>query len=998
MKRGKLWLGLFSVGVLTSSILAAGTRVAWVNEMLINDALHLNGTKISNNKRSAYADEEGNLTDEGYARMISDSLDFCVKEEEQGAVLLKNNLKNGTPVLPLTESERHVTLFGRNSAHLCLRSGAGGAAPNQEYVINLNDAFEQDGFEYNKTVWNLYQGGSDPSVRAINESEVEIYTDNVKASFDYYSDVAIVTFVRVGTENSDPADKILDITDQERALLEMIHNSGKFKKTVVLLNGAMPMGLDWADDPKYGVDAILWFGVPGYYSLPGVVHILTGQANPSGHTPDTFASHSRSSAAYQNFGNNPLAGDKSGLDNANGYVVYKEGIYVGYKYYETRYEDVVLNQGHANGTAGTFNGETNWDYAQEVAYPFGYGLSYSTFEQKILGEPVYDAEKDTYTINVSVKNTSQVDGMTPVEVYVQSPFTDYDKDPSHPVEKSAIALMGYEKVAVKAGETVETSVSFDRYFMASYDHKGEKGYILEPGKYYFGIGNGAHEALNNILHKKAPTASLYDHLGAAFTANDDGATSVEITAADKDAYKKSHYDSNVTVTNQFDDADVNYWCNDEEKIVYLTRTNWEETFPTKQETLTINSRMKEAMKMNTYKKPADAPSYTEGKGTLYSVQAKDAEGNNIKIKFSQMAGIEYDDNVIESGLLKGLTGKQAWDAFIKQMSLKDLSVSMTDNRGIGAVVSIGKPTNSIAEGPEGLLATFQYGDKRSATGFATGPIYTATWDHNMQKKFGFFYGEEALFAGVACVNAPGANINRTPYGSRASEYMSEDGVMNYLVASNIISEAGKKGLIMNVKHCFLNNQETNRQGVATFANEQSIREIYLRPFEGALTKGKGLGIMTSYNRIGLTYAACHSTLMNQILRTEWGYKGQIIDDALGGSNYSTYSNGPAMTAAGTNIFCLDGNRGSQLISYVEENDDGNMLKIMQTSNRYIMYSLVHSWMGDAGAINEDDIAASEHPWWKTLIIAIDVVAGVFTLAALGLYVTFDFILKTKGEN
>jgi beta-glucosidase len=156
--------------------------------------------------------------------------------------------------------------------------------------------------------------------------------------------------------------------------------------------------------------------------------------------------------------------------------------------------------------------------------------------------------------------------------------------------------------------------------------------------------------------------------------------------------------------------------------------------------------------------------------------------------------------------------------------------------------------------------------------------------------------------------------------------------------------------------------------------------------------------MTSYNRIGLTYAACHSTLMNQILRTEWGYKGQIIDDALGGSNYSTYSNGPAMTAAGTNIFCLDGNRGSQLVSYVEENDDGNMLKIMQTSNRYIMYSLVHSWMGDTGAINEDDIAASEHPWWKNLIIAIDVVAGVFTLAALGLYVTFDFILKTKGEN
>ena len=998
MKRGKLWLGFFSVGVLTSSLLAAGTKVAWANEMLINDHLGLTGTKIANNKRSSYADDNGNLTDEGYEKMIADSYKFCIEEEEQGAVLLKNEKKDGKAVLPLAADERDVTLFGRNSAHLCLRSGAGGAAPNDKYTIHLNEAFEGSGFSYNNTVWKLYEGGRDPSVNSIHESDVSVYTDDVKATFDAYSDVAIVTFVRVGTENSDPTDGILDITNEEKELLKMIHDSGKFKKTVVLLNGAMPMGLDWADDPELGVDAILWFGVPGYYSLPGVVHILTGEANPSGHTPDTFAAHSKSSAAYQNFGNNPLAGDKSGLDNANGYVVYKEGIYVGYKYYETRYEDVIKNQGNANGIAGTFNGETNWDYAQEVAYPFGFGLSYSTFDQKIKGEPVYDAKTDTYTINVSVTNTSTIDGMTPVQVFMQSPFTDYDKDPAHPVEKSAVALMGYNKVSVKAGETVDTSVTFDRYFMASYDHKGEKGYILEPGKYYFGIGNGAHEALNNILHKTAPTATLYDHLGATFTANDDGATSVEITSADKDAYKKSHYDADVTVTNQFDDADVNYWCNDDEKITYLTRTDWEGTFPTKQATLTINDRMKEAMKMNTYAKPSDAPSYKDGEGSLYSAQAKNAEGENIKIKFIHMAGIEYDDTVIESGLLKGLTGKQAWNAFIKQMSLKDLSISMSDNRGISSVVSISKISNSIAEGPEGLLASFQYGDKRSATGFATGPIYTATWDHEMQKKFGFFYGEEALFSGVACVNAPGANINRTPYGSRASEYMSEDGVMNYLVASNIISEAGKKGLIMNVKHCFLNNQETNRQGVATFANEQSIREIYLRPFEGALTKGKGLGIMTSYNRIGLTYAACHSTLMNQILRTEWGYKGQIIDDALGGSNYSTYSNGPAMTAAGTNIFCLDSGRGAQLVDWVEKNDDGNMVKLMQTSNRYIMYSLLRSWMGDEGSVKDADLAVTQDPWWKGLIIGIDITAGVLTLAALGLYITFDFIIKPKEEN
>ena len=979
-----------------SSLVAGGTQVAWVNENLINDQLGLTRQLISNSKRSAYADENGNLSNEGYEKMIADSYKFCIEEEEQGAVLLKNEVKAGKPVLPLAASERKVTLFGRNSAHLCLRSGAGGAAPNEEYVVHLNEAFENDGFEYNQTVWKLYQDGSDPSVSAIRESNKDIYTDDVKASFESYSDVAIVTFVRVGTENSDPVDGILDITEEEKDLLKMIKESGKFKKTVVLLNGAMPMGLDWADDPQYGVDAILWFGVPGYYSLPGVVHILTGEANPSGHTPDTFAAHSKSSAAYQNFGNNPLSGDKSGLNNANGYVVYKEGIYVGYKYYETRYEDVVKNQGNANGDAGCFDGENSWNYAAEVAYPFGYGLSYSTFEQEIVGEPTYDDKTDKYTIKVSVKNTSDIDGATPVQVFMQAPFTDYDKDPSHPVEKSAVALMNYEKVALKAGETKEVSVSFDRYFMASYDHKGEKAYILEPGKYYFGIGNGAHEALNNIIAKVNPSAVLTDHLGKAFTANTKGAVSVDIDASAKDAYKQSVYNKDVTVTNQFDDADVNYWCNDDEKIVYLTRTNWQATFPTKQETLTINERMHEAMKMNKYVKPADAPKYKDGKGTLYEAQAKDAQGKDIRIRFAHMAGIEYDDKVIEKGLLKGLTGKQAWDAFIKQMSVKELAVSMTDARGLSAVAKIGKKTNSVAEGPEGLLATFQYGDKRSATGFATGPIYTATWDHNMQKKFGFFYGEECLYSGVACVNAPGANINRTPYGSRASEYMSEDGVMNYLVAENIISAAREKGLIMNVKHCFLNNQETNRQGVATFCNEQAIREIYLRPFEGALTRGKGMGIMTSYNRIGLQYAACHSTLMNQIMRREWGYKGLIIDDALQGSNDSTYSNGPAMAAAGTNVFCLDSNRGGQLVSYVEQNDDGNFVKIMQEANRYVMYALLQSWMGDDASDTGED--AASNPWWKTLIVSIDVVIGAFTIAAGVMYVVFDLVIKPKEIN
>ena len=973
MKKGKTWLGIFATGVLLSTALMSATSVAMDNEMLINDVLGLTGQKISESKRSAYADENGQLSDEGWRRMIKDSYDFCVQEEEEGAVLLKN--ENGA--LPLKQDERNVTLFGRNSAHLCLRSGAGGAAPNAELVVNLNDAFESKGFEYNKAVWNLYEGGSDPSVNAINEADVSIYTDSVKSTFDSYNDVAIVTFVRVGTENSDPKDGILDITKEEKDLLKMIKQSGKFKKTIVLLNGAMPMGLDWADDPELGVDSILWFGVPGYYSLTGVVNLLTGEKNPSGHTPNTFAAHSKSSAAYQNFGNNPFSGDDGGLNNVRGYVVYKEGIYVGYKYYETRYEDIIKNQGNANGDAGTFDGETNWDYSREVAYPYGYGLSYTTFEQKITGTS-YDEEKDQYTVNVSVTNTGTVDGKSVVQIYCQSPYTDYDRE--HLVEKSAVALMGYDKVDVKAGETVSTSVTFDRYFMTSYDENNKKQYILEGGDYYFALGNGAHEALNNILGKTVPGASLTDHLGKPYTPNEHGAIKVEVKE-DFETFKKSIYNEEIEITNKFDDADVNYWANEEEKIVYTTRKDWQKTFPTKMEKFTINEKMLKGMDMKTYVKPNNAPSYKDGEGTLYSVKPKNEKGEEYRIKFSDMAGVALDD--------------PKWDAFIKQLSLNDLAISMSDNRGILAVASINKPSNSIAEGPEGLLATFQYGDKRSATGFATGPTYTASWDHKIQKRFGELYGEEALFSGVACVNAPGANINRTPYGSRASEYMSEDGIMNYYVASNIIKAAREKGLIMNIKHCFLNNQETNRQGVATFSNEQAIREIYLRPFEGALTRGEGLGIMTSYNRIGLTYAACHYVLMNDIMRKEWGYKGLIIDDALSGSNTHTYSHGPSMAAAGTDVFCLDGNRGKQLIEFVESTDDGNFVKIMQNANKNIMYALLQSWMGDNAAANDAAIQANLNPWWKTVIYVIDGVIFALTAAAFGLYVYYDFFKKEK---
>ena len=993
MVKPKLFLGLSAVGILLSSLLFAGQKVANDKEGLINDALGLSTKKVSkvgdNVEGSAYTEEDGSLSDASFNRMIKDSYAFCEEAVEQGSALLKNE----NNCLPLTAEERKVTLFGQGSKNMFMRSGAGGAEPNERLVVTLDKAFANNGFKINKTVWNKYgtvSGMTTPSTQVESASKVckssgNELLDDVLASCDEYNDAAIVTFVRIGTENTDPPAKQLDLNSNEQKLLKAIKASQKFSKTIVIINSPLPMSMDWADKEEYGVDAILFMGVPGYYGAGGIVHVLAGEkkledgtvvkVNPCGHLVDSFAASASSSAAYQNFGDSNV-------------VVYKEGVYVGYKYYETRYEDCVLEEGNANGNAGTYINEQNWTYADEMGYPFGFGLSYTTFSQTIKSVK-YDSETDNYEVTVEVKNTGELDGKASVQVYVQQPYTDFDR--ANGLGRPAIALMGYEKVDVKAGETVEQKVEFPRYFLATYDYVVKKTYILEGGDYYFAVGNGAHEALNNVLALKAPGKQLTDHLGNVVTGDANAAKKETISQDDK-FYSTSVYNSKVKVTNQFDDADYNWYVEKnqtQQAITYLDRQNWQETWPTKTIASPANNTdLNMATKYNpTDEEKDEAGKYTDGKGNIYAVELDE------KITFADMANVPLEGKVKE-GKFKGQDGEDVWNDFISQMDLDDLIISVSDNRGILGVAKVLKGGNSVAEGPEGLLSHFQYGDLRAATGFPTGPTYTGTWDHAMQKKFGGFFGEEAVYCGVACVNAPGANINRTPYGSRASEYMSEDGIMNYYTASNVVSEARKKGLIMNIKHCFLNNQETGRQGVQTYCNEQAIREIYLKPFEGALTKGNGLGIMTSYNRIGAVYAACHKPLMENVMRSEWNYKGLIIDDALTGNNESNYSNGPAMLYCGTDLFCLDGNRGGQLRTWVKDKDDGLILQKLQRANKYVMYSISRSWMGGL-RISEEEIAESVNPWWKKTVKGIVIGSTAVSGALFAAFVVFEVLEKKK---
>ena len=899
---------------------------------------------------------EYELSDEGFKKLIKDSYGYCEDLVEQGSVLLKND--NNT--LPLKQAERRVTLLGQGSRNIFYRSGSCGAAPNDNLVVTLDQAFENNGFVINHNVFDMYDTLSTIGSNAVMtnpNSTIEhsfsgFYTDAMKQSFSEYGDAAIVTFVRVGTENIDPSNGQLDLKTDEKQLLQMIKekkDDGTFKKVIVLINSPMPMSTDWVNDPQYGIDACLFVGAPGYYGAGGIVHLLMGHdqegnvVNPSGHAPDTFAASASSSPAMVNALNSSIS-------------VYKEGVYVGYKYYETRYEDAVLGQGNASGTAGVYKSNLGWDYASEMGFPFGFGLSYTTFNQK-LSKLSYDRTTDKVNAIVEVENTGDMDGKASVQLYVQAPYTDFDKQNN--LGKSSIALMAYDKVDVKAHSKETVNLSFDRYQLATYDYRINERYILEEGDYYFGLGNGAHEALNNIIAFKEPSISLVDHNGDPYLGNNESVGLIHFDQ-DKNTYKYSIYNGSE-ITNQFDDADYNYMAEKNgtaSQITYLDRQDWQATWPT--QTTTNPATSLDSNMSQYYKKEYDCPSYINGDGVKYNV----IDGEVIT--FSEMSVVPLEGTVKE-GRFKGQEGADVWDKFIKQMTLDDLAISVSDYRGIFSVDKVKKPGSAFAEGPEGLLARFKFGDKRWATGFPTGPVYTGTWDHKMQKKFGSLYGEEALFAGVNCVNGPGTNIIRIPYTSRASEYMSEDGILNYYTAANIVGAARSKGLIMNIKHCFLNNQENGRQKIHTYCNEQAIREIYLKGFEGALTKGQGLGVMTSYNRIGARYAACHEPLMKNVMRGEWGYQGFIMDDALTGSNNDSYSNGPAMLHAGTDIFCLDGARGNQLKQWVTQNDDGQILADLQRANKYIMYAMSRSRLGLASSYqynfgSNSEIVREQESW------------------------------------
>ena len=999
MKKTTLLRGLTSVfaAILAFAIIMTNTAMGYSS--MLNSALGTTTGEFVPKKGEQehpifYASNYGdvnNLTQENLKTLLADEDAFVEREEEEGAVLLRNN----NNALPLTAAERKVTLFGHTSADPLYKNSSGGGNIDPNRVISFYDALKEEGFQINEALYNAYKEPFEVKSRgffgpSVIERPAEFYTDELKSTFADYNDVALVVVGRRGGENVDVSASDdegisgLALHKDEADMLRIINESGQFSKIILIVNSAYPIEMKHLDE--YNIDAVLWVGTPGLVGFRGVVDLLTGEENPSGRLVDTFATDSLSAAATQNFGNfeytNKDAVNEGTADSkvpsrfpinyVGCYVVYQEGIYVGYKYYETRYEDAILGQGNADGHAGTFASTGNWNYAEEVLYPFGYGMSYTTFEQKL--DSVSESN-GVITAKATVKNTGSVAGKSVVEVYVQTPYTDYDRQ--NLVEKSAIQLAGFGKTKLLApGESETITVTIDKYLIASYDSHGAKGYILDAGDYYLAIGDSAHDALNNVLAAKG-AAGMYDHEGNPTNGDASKAYHWTQDKLDTETYRMSAASGNE-VTNQFDDADLNYWIKD--SVTYLTRQDWEGTFPTPQNNVKATDEMIHVIDGYLYEKPANAPSVSSFK-----------QGVKNGLTLVDMHGLDYND--------------PQWEKFLDQLTLDDMTAMVDENFGQSPVESVMKPMNRNQDGPGGAAGPYfpggspedglanNKGIAGSCTAYVGEMVAASQWNKDMIIQRGDFIAEDCLFSNVTQLWSPGGDTHRSPLSGRNFEYYSEDGTLAYLLGAAQVKAMQDKGVAAAFKHFALNDQETNRNGGAVFSNEQAIREIYLKAFEGGFAVGGATSTMTSYSRVGCTYIGHSAALLKNVLRGEWGFKGATISDCA----MHPYQHTIDGLVGGTDFWCIVGEklRAPELKEYIQKNDDGNLYGLLRESQHGFYYMLANSNLINGLTPNMEYRAIT--PWWQAALYAVIGVAAVATLAC-GVAYAFASLGKKKQKE
>lgn len=774
----------------------------------------------------------------------------------------------------------------------------------------------------------------------------------------------------------------LKLSADELAVVEAAKET--CSKVIVLLNtGNNMMIADIAEGGSHEVDGICYIGCPNDYQTIGIANVLTGKVNATGALASAFVRDHQSIPAVQNVGGDYFAdyeivcrnddprypgkeignigtGSFGGADTYNGgmYIVEAEGIYVGYKYYETRYFDAVMGQGNANSAAGATQGSA-WNYGDEMLYTFGHGLSYLDYTQTIKSVTVDRSVNGNITAVVEVKNNSNQDGKFLTQLYVQQPYTDYDR--TNLVEKSAVMFLNSAKVDVAAGKSKEVTITIPTKYLASYDANNAKTYILDAGDYYFTAAAGAHEAVNNILAAQGKTTA--DGMDAA---GKNAVVSWKLDQLDNTTFAIAN---NTTVTNVADDADLNYWLPG--TVTYLTRQDWN-TFPINYNKLNL--------------KIADSPKkdqwIAEMRGETYTISDTGAAAEAVP-------GPKFTASEIGAEQLNNINDPY-WDKLVH---------AITIDEAVGAVIHGGSRSDTLTnidnpvviqnEGPTGISAGY--------TDEATGKTYKfnvnsqtllgCSFNPELAYQWGLVEGNSCLWVERYDLWGSGLTLNRTPYNGRNYEYISEDPMLTNVIGREVIQGCSDKGIINGPKHMGFNDQEHNRAGISAYMTEQKFRETDLRGFEGALSDAFGMGVMIAFNRIGATNASHHVGMIQKIVRGEWGFKGLISTDMM--NNY-LYFNAESMVMAGiTQVadFAADnshinlGEGGVDAvwphISLETVSKDSNLVEQARENLKYQLYIFANSAILNIST-------QRVNTWWDTVLTvttyASSILAVLFFLA------------------
>lgn len=1010
-RKRNLWRGMTT---LTASLLTVSVAAGPVVDSYRTDIDKFLGTKSSAMVTDS-TDEDLYTYKSDYSsttELLESIEDLGERMSEEGTVLLKNE----NDALPLTKDEtQKLSLLGFSSYYPVQGGDMGSSLTENEGTdadtVDFVEALAAKGFSINEDLQNLYKSLESEFKTEVNMwgNIVEYYhitapsTDGVfaskepsqetmesvdsqwKDSMDDYN-VMLVTIGRSSTENGtylpgvDGVDASQDLnqtdplglSDDERDLINAAVEAKESNggKVIVMLNNANAMEIDEIKNND-GVDAIMEIGFPGGYGFYGVADILSGEANPSGHLTDTYAVTNANSPAAQNFGDYEWTNADPSV-NINAEEVEAEGIYTGYKYYETRYADTVLGQGNADATVGSSTGKA-WNYDDEVSYPFGYGLSYTTFEQTLKSVDV-DLDNRTVTAEVEVKNTGDVAGKDVVQLYTSVPYTDYDVE--NKVEKSAVQLLDYEKTdMIEPGESQTVTITADAQDMASWDstcdnEAGTTGnWILDNGTYYFTVGNGAHEAVNNVLAAQNQKVD----------GNKDNVQTWELGDFDSSSFAVTL--NGTPVENQLQDADLNNWM--EDTVTYLSRNDWEGTWPETYKDLTATDEMISAM--------ADDYSDIEANGDPSSVTFGADNGMTL-------ANLKGVDDITD----------ERWSTLMDQITLEECLI----RTGLGGtstktIESITSPEAIQNDGPNGFNSypLGQYANSDESTGdpcviaeddsnrdykmgvMANETVIGQTFSKQLAAEWGKAVGNYSLWANTAIWWGVGTNLHRTPYNARNHEYFSEDAVLTAGQGASIIEAGHEYGVLIAPKHLAFNDTEINRTGIAEFMTEQAARENELRGTQSCIEDANALAVMTTYNRVGCVTSNAHTGLLLNIVRKEWGFKGLMSEDFIQDPTYTkirmAVHNGVTMTC----------NTGDNTMAAVEavwpywsvENASKSeeLLTDLKQAMLYQNYALANSNAMDGMATTTH--IEKLNTWYDNLITGLRVGFGVLTVLCAAMY-------------